>query len=90
MEINNAIRKQVVADLKAGLVDEDETGESIIATFFNGNPRYIAVPEFEAEENDTDIPAISVSVSEGQCVEESRKVCFSEAQRQALVRAMRR
>ncbi len=68
MEINNAIRKQVVADLKAGLVDE--TGESIIATFFNGNPRYIAVPEFEAEENDTDIPAISVSVSEGQCVEE--------------------
>ncbi|MFZ6039772.1 phage tail terminator protein [Vibrio natriegens] len=66
MEINNIIREQICSDLKAGLVDE--AGGPMVATFFNGQPTFISVPEFENDESD--IPAVSVSVSEGQSVDE--------------------
>jgi len=69
VEINNTIREQVISDLKAGLITE--TGDSMVATFFRGNPAFIAVPEFEDEEdNESDIPAVAVSISEGQSVDE--------------------
>ena len=68
MEINNAIRKQVKADLKAGLITE--SGDQMVATFFNGNPTFISIPEFEGDEESSDIPAIAVSISEGQNIDE--------------------
>lgn len=50
MEINNIIREQICSDLKAGLVDE--AGGPMVATFFNGQPTFISVPEFENDESD--------------------------------------
>ena len=66
MEINKAIRLQVIADLKAGLITE--TGDPMVATFFNGHPAFISVPKYEDDESD--IPALSVSISEGQITDE--------------------
>ncbi|ELV8603661.1 phage tail terminator protein [Vibrio vulnificus] len=66
MEINNRIREQVIRDLKVGMVTD--TGDPMVATFFNGSPSFIQVPEIE---DDGDIPAVAVAISDGQSTEES-------------------
>ncbi|ELV8678893.1 TPA: hypothetical protein I7678_17920 [Vibrio vulnificus] len=66
MEINNRIREQVIRDLKVGMVSD--TGGPMVATFFNGSPSFIQVPEIE---DDGDIPAVAVAISDGQSTEES-------------------
>ncbi|WP_417519833.1 phage tail terminator protein [Marinobacter sp.] len=64
MEINRQIRQQVISDLKAKLNPPD--GEPTIATFFDGFPAYINVPESSIYDEGGDIPAIAVSLGDGE------------------------
>ncbi|HAS6253071.1 TPA: hypothetical protein RQL13_003574 [Vibrio vulnificus] len=66
MEINNRIRKQVISDLTVGMVTD--SGDPMVAAFFNGSPSFIQVPEID---DDGDIPAVAVAISDGQSTEES-------------------
>ncbi|OCH31325.1 hypothetical protein A6E13_01990 [Aliivibrio fischeri] len=66
MEINTKIREQVISDLKSGLLTD--SGDPMVATFFNGLPAFIEVPEMEGYEGD--IPAVSVSLSDGTATDE--------------------
>lgn len=61
MEINNRIREQVISDLQS---INQESGINI-AAFFNGLPSYIEVPEDNIYGEGGDIPAVSVSLSDG-------------------------
>lgn len=66
MEINNRIREQIIADLRFGLVTE--IGDQMVASFFNGLPAFIEVPEMEGYEGD--IPAVAVALSDGTSIDE--------------------
>jgi hypothetical protein len=63
MKIHSDIRSAVIADLTAVATDK---GVQVNA-FFNGYPSEIVVPE---NGEDSELPAISVSVSEGEPVSE--------------------
>ncbi|WP_165311050.1 phage tail terminator protein [Vibrio ziniensis] len=67
MEINDLIRKQVIADLTAALNPEE--GEPTIVTFFNGLPSYIEVPQDPLDDDVGDLPAIAVALADGQMIE---------------------
>lgn len=67
MDINDRIRKQVLADLRTGLIDEK--GQSLIALFVNGLPGELALSDPSYPEQGSDIPALSVALSDGQCIE---------------------
>lgn len=60
MRINNLIREQVIVDIAASINSESTR----IRTFFNGLPSFIEVPTSE-DEDLGDIPALSVSLSDG-------------------------
>ena len=77
MEINNRIREQVISDLKVGMVTD--SGDPMVATFFNGLPAFIEVPEMEGYEGD--IPAVAVAINDGQPVDED----FEEITWQAVL-----
>lgn len=77
MEINTQIRDQVIADLKSGLLTD--SGDPMVATFFNGLPAFIEVPEMEGYEGD--IPAVSVSLADGTAIDED----FDEVTWQAVL-----
>lgn len=63
MDINDRIRKQVLADLTAKLNPAD--GVTTITTFFNGLPSFIEVSADPLDDDLGDLPAIAVSLSEG-------------------------
>ncbi|UTV28998.1 phage minor tail U family protein [Photobacterium atrarenae] len=62
MDINNRIREQVLADLEAGM---NSGGTSLIRSFHNGLPLFLAVPEPNSFDDDGDVPALAVSIAEG-------------------------
>lgn len=63
MDINNRIREQVKTDLAAAMLTED--GSSLIKTFHNGVPFFLEVADPSDAYAEGDIPALSVSLSEG-------------------------
>ena len=66
MKINDLIRQQIMSDLEIGMVSD--AGDPMVASFFNGFPAFIEVPEMDGYKGD--IPAIAVSISEGQNIDE--------------------
>lgn len=65
MEINNRIREQVKSDLESGMKAQ---GQSQIALFSNGTPATLQIPDPSYPEQPCDLPAIAVSLSEGQSI----------------------
>lgn len=66
VEINNKIRDQVIADLKAALVDDD--GEPLVKVYING--RGEPVTAYDDEQAYIEVPAIAVYMSDGEIKEE--------------------
>jgi hypothetical protein len=64
MQINSDIRLAIKTDLEASATDKGVT----VNAFFNGFPSAIVVPEDGAD--DSELPAIAVSISEGETVSE--------------------
>lgn len=68
MQINNRIREQVVKDLSSAMVDSN--GKPLVKRIFNGFPAFLEVADPSIPDSG-DLPAIGVSISEGESDEDS-------------------
>lgn len=62
--INDIIREQVITDLKSELIDENNN--QLIALYINGLPIFLEVSDPNDPTYIGDIPALSVSISNGE------------------------
>lgn len=63
MEINKQIRKQVIADLEAALIDAE--GQPIIEAYFSGRGEPVTASD-DGETRYLEVPAVSVYLIEGE------------------------
>ncbi|MDW2321321.1 phage tail terminator protein [Vibrio sp. 1159] len=63
MEINKQIRKQVIADLEAALIDAE--GQPLIAAYFSGRGEPVTASN-DGETGYLEVPAVSVYLIEGE------------------------
>ncbi len=63
MEINKQIRKQVISDLEANLIDGN--GQPLIAAYFSGRGEPVTASD-DGETGYLEVPAVSVYLAEGE------------------------